>query len=64
VRRVFVDTGGFFALLVAEDRNHAHARELFRLSERLVRTRFVVEADVVRHQMPKVLMAQDQHVLE
>jgi predicted nucleic acid-binding protein len=29
VRRVFVDTGGFFALLVAEDSNHVRARELF-----------------------------------
>jgi predicted nucleic acid-binding protein len=29
VRRVFVDTGGFFALLVADDDNHTHARELF-----------------------------------
>jgi predicted nucleic acid-binding protein len=29
VKRVFVDTGGFFALLVAEDRNHQRAKELF-----------------------------------
>ncbi len=29
MRRVFVDTGGFFALLVAEDANHSRARELF-----------------------------------
>ena len=29
MRRVFIDTGGFFALLVAEDRNHPHARALF-----------------------------------
>jgi predicted nucleic acid-binding protein len=46
VRRVFVDTGGFFALLVAEDRNHAHARELFdhaaRERWRLVTTNAVV----------------------
>jgi predicted nucleic acid-binding protein len=46
VRRVFVDTSGFFALLVAEDRNHAHARELFdqaaREQWRLVTTNAVV----------------------
>jgi predicted nucleic acid-binding protein len=29
VRRVFVDSGGFFALLAAEDRFHDHARSLF-----------------------------------
>lgn len=27
--RVFVDTGGFFAALVAEDANHAHATRVF-----------------------------------
>jgi len=29
VKRVFVDSGGFFALLAAEDRFHDHARSLF-----------------------------------
>lgn len=29
MKRVFVDTGGFFALLVADDANHQRARELF-----------------------------------
>jgi predicted nucleic acid-binding protein len=29
VKRVFVDTGGFFALLVAEDAHHARATALF-----------------------------------
>jgi predicted nucleic acid-binding protein len=29
VRRVFVDSGGFFALLAAEDSFHDHARSLF-----------------------------------
>jgi predicted nucleic acid-binding protein len=46
VKRVFVDTGGFFALLVAEDANHARARELFARGERerwqLVTTNAVV----------------------
>lgn len=32
MRRVFLDTGGFLALLVAEDANHARARELFDLA--------------------------------
>jgi predicted nucleic acid-binding protein len=46
VKRVFVDTSGFFALLVADDRNHAHALELFdrasREGWRLVTTNAVV----------------------
>jgi len=46
VRRVFVDTGGFFALLTAEDSNHVRARELFARSTRerwrLVTTNAVV----------------------
>jgi predicted nucleic acid-binding protein len=29
LKRVFVDTGGFFALLCAEDRSHERARALF-----------------------------------
>jgi hypothetical protein len=29
VKRVFVDSGGFFALLICEDAHHARARELF-----------------------------------
>jgi uncharacterized protein len=29
VRRVFVDTSGFFALLARDDINHEHAQELF-----------------------------------
>lgn len=29
MKRVFVDSGGFFALLAAEDRFHDHARSLF-----------------------------------
>jgi len=29
MRRVFVDTGGFVGLLVAEDRMHVRAQELF-----------------------------------
>lgn len=32
--RVFVDTGGFFAVLVAEDANHAHAARLFGRAKR------------------------------
>jgi predicted nucleic acid-binding protein len=35
--RVFVDTGAFFALLVADDRNHERAKDLF---ERAVRDRW------------------------
>ncbi len=46
MKRVFVDTGGFFALLVAEDRNHEHARRLFERAAaerwRLVTTNAVV----------------------
>jgi predicted nucleic acid-binding protein len=46
VRNVFVDTGGFFALLVAEDDNHHRALELFdqaaRERWRLVTTNAVV----------------------
>jgi predicted nucleic acid-binding protein len=46
VRRVFVDTGGFFALLVAEDRSHARAKELFERADwerwRLITTNAVV----------------------
>lgn len=34
MRRVFVDTGAFFALLVADDRNHLRAREVFELASR------------------------------
>jgi predicted nucleic acid-binding protein len=44
--RVFVDTGGFFAALVAEDANHAHAARLFtrvrREAWRLVTTNAVL----------------------
>jgi len=46
VKRVFVDTGGFFALLCAEDRSHERARELFSEADakdlRLVTTNAVV----------------------
>ncbi len=46
MRRIFVDTGGFFALLVAEDRNHERAKELIegaaRDGWRLVTTNAVV----------------------
>jgi uncharacterized protein len=46
VRRVFVDTGGFVALLVAEDQSHARAAALFdeasRDGWRLVTTNIVV----------------------
>jgi hypothetical protein len=46
VTRVFVDTGGFFAVLVAEDAHHAHAACLFGLAKReiwrLVTTNAVV----------------------
>jgi hypothetical protein len=34
------------------------------LGESLVRTRSVVEADVLRHETPQVRFAQDQHVVE
>jgi predicted nucleic acid-binding protein len=46
VRKVFVDTGGFFGLLVAEDPYHVRARELFGRANserwRLVTTNAVV----------------------
>jgi predicted nucleic acid-binding protein len=46
VTPVFVDTGGFFAALVAEDAHHAHAAHLFARSKReawrLVTTNAVV----------------------
>ena len=46
MRRVFVDTGGFVGLLVAEDRLHVRARELFDAASRdrwtLVTTNAVV----------------------
>jgi uncharacterized protein len=34
VKRVFIDTGGFVALLVAEDRMHVRAEELFTAASR------------------------------
>jgi uncharacterized protein len=34
VKRVVVDTSSFYALLIADDRNHARAEELFRVGER------------------------------
>jgi predicted nucleic acid-binding protein len=46
MRRVFVDTGGFVALLVAEDREHDHATAIFESAARdrwaLVTTNAVV----------------------
>jgi predicted nucleic acid-binding protein len=46
VKRVFVDTGGFFALLCAEDRSHERARTLFAEADakrwRMVTTNAVV----------------------
>ena len=46
MKRVFVDSGGFFALLAAEDRLHDHARSLFSRANterwRLVTTNAVV----------------------
>jgi predicted nucleic acid-binding protein len=46
VKRVFVDTGGFFALLAANDHNHERARDLFERASRerwrLVTTNAVV----------------------
>jgi predicted nucleic acid-binding protein len=46
VKRVFVDSGGFFALLAAEDRFHDHARSPFARADaerwRLVTTNAVV----------------------
>jgi predicted nucleic acid-binding protein len=34
VRRVFVDTSGFYALIVGKDENHDSADELFTLAQR------------------------------
>jgi predicted nucleic acid-binding protein len=34
VRSVFIDTSGFYALMVAEDVNHSRAVELFSIAER------------------------------
>lgn len=46
MRRVFVDTSGFYALIVGKDDNHGHADELFGLAQReawrLVTTNAVV----------------------
>lgn len=46
MKRVFVDTGGFFALLCVEDRSHERARALFAEADaqrwRLVTTNVVV----------------------
>lgn len=46
MKRVFVDTGGFLGLLVADDASHARAHELFRKADaerwRLVTTNAVV----------------------
>ena len=46
MKRVFVDTGGFLALLVSDDASHARARELFAQADderwRLVATNAVV----------------------
>jgi uncharacterized protein len=46
VKRVFIDTSGFYALLIVDDHNHARAEELFRVGERegwrLVTTNAVV----------------------
>lgn len=46
MKRVFVDTGGFLGLLVADDTSHARARELFAQANterwRLVTTNAVV----------------------
>ena len=46
MKRVFVDTSGFFALIVAKDENHGSAHELFKLAQReswvLVTTNAVV----------------------
>jgi predicted nucleic acid-binding protein len=57
VKRVFVDTGGFFALLVADDRNHEHAVELFRQGSRegwrLVTTNAVVTETYARRHRDK-----------
>lgn len=46
MKRVFVDTSGFFALFCGEDQQHQHARELFAQADaqrwRLVTTNAVV----------------------
>jgi len=46
VKRVFVDTSGFYALLIADDGNHVRAKELFEAGTedgwRLVTTNTVV----------------------
>lgn len=46
MRRIFIDTGGFFALLVADDQNHERARQPFESAARdgwrLVTTNAVV----------------------
>jgi predicted nucleic acid-binding protein len=46
VRRVFVDTSGFYALIVGKDENHGRAEELLTLAQRetwrLVTTNAVV----------------------
>ena len=46
MRRIFVDSGGFFALLVPEDQSHPRAVELFQQAEtdhwRLITTNVVV----------------------
>lgn len=46
MKRVFVDSGGFFALLIAEDASHSRATDLFRRAAtehwRLVTTNAVV----------------------
>ena len=46
MRRIFVDTSGFYALIVGKDENHGRAEELFKLAQReawrLVTTNAVV----------------------
>lgn len=46
MKRVFIDTSGFYALLIADDQNHLRAEKLFRLGEgegwRLATTNAVV----------------------
>lgn len=46
MKSVFVDTGGFFALIVRDDAHHAHARDLFSRADaegwRLVTTNAVI----------------------
>lgn len=36
MRQVFVDTSGFYALIVGKDENHGRAHELFALAQREV----------------------------